>query len=630
MGVTSVSVFLQALMVACTADMMDVVMPHYLPPKQCVNGCADWNTLDAATVQAIWQGKPPQDVGGSCAIPARAVDEAPCYPGLGKLVCNSSTSSFYGPICACKGESPLVFATCTAPESIPEQVNLQVAEWSVVVVSFVTFDVEEPSEPPEAAFQEVFLNGSVGPMRNVSGVSHRYTSNHVTHSQFCSESLPGWIPCLHRNYTMSFVRMTGFRERTTYRYYVKGGSEHAVWSKAYTFRSLYGSNMTTTRVGIYGDMGNTLHNNMGNLKVDCENGMIDAVVHLGDHCYDLSMGNDLHGDAYMNAFEPVLSSCPWLPVIGNHESTSGNGHDRVDASAEEHYLNQTWGVVIDSTNISSTANSSIGHLLTKGTYYSSGSHGRVPSRTSQWFSVDIGQIHFAMLDLDPGPPPIFAGAQVEWLTADLQKATENRHNVPWIVVGSHFPLYAGRFGEKDGVVNEASLKWYVGEESEGERGAKEWVDLPSFERCTPKDAAQGNCTTVASALNATSSTLEPIMDKYNVDIYISGHVHSYSVTWPLCSGQVCDGKRSYDNPAGVVHVLEGNGGVPNAASNSSAWNNTLGACSSGSPQTSIYRVCGTGGAYGRLTAQGQTLRYDHVENPTGKVSDTWTISRSNR
>jgi len=51
--------------------------------------------------------------------------------------------------------------------------------------------------------------------------------------------------------------------------------------------------------------------------------------------------------------------------------------------------------------------------------------------------VDIGLIHFAVLDLDPGPPPVFSGEQVAWLEADLQKANANRAAVPWIVVGRH-------------------------------------------------------------------------------------------------------------------------------------------------------------------------------------------------
>ena len=42
-----------------------------------------------------------------------------------------------------------------------------------------------------------------------------------------------------------------------------------------------------TRVAIYGDMGNDAANNMGNLLADCTSGTIDAVVHMGDHAYNM-------------------------------------------------------------------------------------------------------------------------------------------------------------------------------------------------------------------------------------------------------------------------------------------------------------------------------------------------------
>ena len=55
--------------------------------------------------------------------------------------------------------------------------------------------------------------------------------------------------------------------------------------------------------------------------------------------------------------------------------------------------------------------------------------------------------------------PVFAvgGAQAQWLEKDLKRAVANREKVPWIVVGSHFPLYSGRF-EEEGAAN-ASLSW---------------------------------------------------------------------------------------------------------------------------------------------------------------------------
>ena len=60
----------------------------------------------------------------------------------------------------------------------------------------------------------------------------------------------------------------------------------------------------------------TLGNNMENMRKGCASGTIDAVVHMGDHAYDMGLGNDYHGDAYMQAFQGVLAQCPWLPVIG--------------------------------------------------------------------------------------------------------------------------------------------------------------------------------------------------------------------------------------------------------------------------------------------------------------------------
>lgn len=66
------------------------------------------------------------------------------------------------------------------------------------------------------------------------------------------------------------------------------------------------------------------------MQADCAAGTIDAIVHMGDHCYNLDMANDHRGDAYMNAFQPVLSQCLWMPVIGNHEASDGDHYNRYE------------------------------------------------------------------------------------------------------------------------------------------------------------------------------------------------------------------------------------------------------------------------------------------------------------
>ena len=48
---------------------------------------------------------------------------------------------------------------------------------------------------------------------------------------------------------------------------------------------------------------------------------------------NLGMGNMKRGDGYMDAFEPILTKVPWLPVIGNHEYYDGSSLYR--------YVNQT-------------------------------------------------------------------------------------------------------------------------------------------------------------------------------------------------------------------------------------------------------------------------------------------------
>ena len=96
---------------------------------------------------------------------------------------------------------------------------------------------------------------------------------------------------------------------------------------------------------------------MENIRADCKAGAIDAVVHMGDHAYNIGFSQDRRGDAYMNAFQPALTTCPWFPIIGNHEGSDGD-HTR-------RYLNLTWGEAYANPleGSSSTATSALGHGL---------------------------------------------------------------------------------------------------------------------------------------------------------------------------------------------------------------------------------------------------------------------------
>lgn len=450
------ALLIAALLVGATANMDDVIdaVAAFLPPPECPTGCMNWTAAMNASEQAANFADPSllPSLGAGCAIPARALTSLtqPVAPTMTPI----EAAAFYGPICPCQpkgARGPIEYHTCIAPLFIPEQINLQLANSTTVVVSFATHELVPPESSPVA---RLGLASAGAPTTELSGVSHWFETSHANGSKGCIQVTGSSRPCNVRNLTMHFIRFPSLEPRESYTYQVRSGGSADGWSPLFTFRAPYGHGTPTktggsnvTRVAIYGDMGNDASNNMGNLREDCAKGTIDAVVHMGDHAYNMGNGDDYHGDAYLQAFQHVLARCPWVPIIGNHESTMGDGKDRVDLSTEERYLNQSWGVIlgqdggeIETSTAVSTATTSLGHIITRSSFYGAASHGEAPSRTSQWYSLDFGLIHFVCLDLDPGPPAVFSGAQLAWAQADLAKAHANRVNVPWIVVTSHFPL----------------------------------------------------------------------------------------------------------------------------------------------------------------------------------------------
>ena len=212
----------------------------------------------------------------------------------------------------------------------------------------------------------------------------------------------------------------------------------------YSFKSGYSSADEAagqpTKVAIFGDMGVYSWNNMGNMLADTKNGEIDLVIQMGDHCYNIGGDDDRRGDgcednpcaprlhtcsrldrhahalalvplpppqrqftpcsinpdprvlfyaprphADMEAYQPVLSQIPWLPIVGNHEFLDGEKLHR--------YLNQTEGSLIANpkdqelvviadpkhhalvAGATTTADSALGRLLATGNHHGVGTHG---------------------------------------------------------------------------------------------------------------------------------------------------------------------------------------------------------------------------------------------------------------
>merc|ERR1711871_1375364 len=596
----AVAMFL-ALVSCGSCNVYDVVLPKYLAAQGCE--CLPWseigsasnNASEQARIDSYWaSGKSPVNASNYCAMPAASA---------GLFECDGCTvdkiyNSFKGPWCYCKNSTGGSGETyCQPPEGIPEQINLQFAAPGVVVASFVTFDrTFDPSSPSKP---EAMMAPEGQEMQSVLGVSHRYDK--------LSKVYAG-------NYTFHFIKFAGLKAGQRYQYKVRSGLSGGAWSATFVFRGPVSSEKAaSTRWAAYGDMGHSHYNCMGNIRQDCAAGKIDAVLHMGDHAYDMGNGGDRRGDAYMNAFQPAIAGCPWIPVIGNHETNDGDNTER--------FLNMTFGEAgyQSLSSLRSTATTALGDFLTKTTLLGAGAHSGVPSNTSQYFAVNLGLAHIIGIDLNSAALIAPGSAQYEWLVRDLEAV--DRNVTPWVFVTSHFPLY-----HATAALNlNASAAYYTGEAAEAYSASGHEFQP---RRC---DAMSGGCeASVGELFGSLQSSLDPLLAKYKVDVYNSGHVHDYSSTWPICydvankTSDVCrgsDGKpiHSFVNPKGTVHVTEGNGGVPGVIGNS-----TLTKLSS----PAWGRAHGTGGAYGRWTAKdATTLIYEHVQNNGGKVTDTWTITK---
>lgn len=140
------------------------------------------------------------------------------------------------------------------------------------------------------------------------------------------------------------------------------------------------------------------------------------------------------------------------------------------------------------------------------------------SNLTMYYSFNYGHTHFVSLssesfwgrapDLKPGH------AQYEWLVSDL--ASVDRSQTPWLVVYLHRPLYCS-----------SSHKICV-------------EQAPHYR-----------------------SMIEALLQEYQVDLVLTGHVHNYERTWPVYNATVvgeCESTSAFVRPKAPIYGVIGTGG----------------------------------------------------------------------
>ncbi len=234
---------------------------------------------------------------------------------------------------------------------------------------------------------------------------------------------------------------------------------------------------------------------------------VDLMFHIGD----ISYADDFEPpgpnpdyepktDEFMSLIEPLTTRAGYMVTPGNHDVTCSY---KSDEGCPEYLRNFT----------------------------AFRTRWRMPGHESfgvdnMWYSFNHGNIHFVSINTETdhegspfkpsGNGTIHAGGfgkQMQWLELDLASANlkENRSVRPWIVVLGHRPLYST-----------SNLDYPPGQ--------------------------QGR----------TRAAFEPLLLKYKVDVYMSGHVHWFERTWPM-NNQVVTAK-SFTKPLSPVYVINGAGG----------------------------------------------------------------------
>lgn len=346
--------------------------------------------------------------------------------------------------------------------------------------------------------------------------------------------------------------LTGLTEDCFYEYKV---GNRVYWSTTFIFKGKtpdysppydYDSPFTLIVLGDLG-IGPIALGTKELLIKDATIGNFDAVIHLGDIAYNLDSDFGRGGDFFLRMIQPVAARYPYLTIPGNHEHSQNMTHYRQRFKMPDNEANE-------------------------GTGY--------------FYSWDQGPAHFILFNTEVILSSSHQDSnmtQWNWLLEDLAKAASNRQERPWLIMGTHHPLYC----------------------------SLDFLD----------DELKPDCSKEAYKFQA---LLEDLMLEYKVDLFFQAHVHNYERTAPVYRNVTViseyDTDHMHINPRAPVYITNGNAG------NREGHNDVL----SRTPQ--LWSMCRSEVyGYGRLKVFNKThLYYEEVSAPYSEVVDyVWLVKTEN-
>ena len=98
------------------------------------------------------------------------------------------------------------------------------------------------------------------------------------------------------------------------------------WSSIYSFTSVPDSANWSPKLAVYGDMGADNPQSLPRLQKEAQQGLYDAVFHIGDFGYDLYEQDGQLGDRFIRQIEPIAAYVPYMTAVGNHEEKYNFSH----------------------------------------------------------------------------------------------------------------------------------------------------------------------------------------------------------------------------------------------------------------------------------------------------------------